>query len=235
MKKIINVHRYDKKNAGDMASAPMRYFKYYGYENYFLDFLKPPKEIVECDILIIGGGGLISTKVWFDLLYIWINKIKAKKYILWGVGIDKEYQLKELYNDFNLIGCRQENTIFTYIPCASCMLKIFDKHINKSGKGEVRISHYKRMIPKSESTNIDKFEDNIYKISISEKVITTSYHIWYWAKLLDKKVEIYHSKNFEKPLAEKMYYLQTDLTLESARNINIKYANEIYNQFLTNE
>ena len=71
MKKIINVHRYDKKNAGDMASAPMRYFKYYGYENYFLDFLKPPKEIVECDILIIGGGGLISTKVWFDLLYIW--------------------------------------------------------------------------------------------------------------------------------------------------------------------
>ena len=121
------------------------------------------------------------------------------------------------------------NTIFEYVPCASCMHSIFDKYKDTSGNGEVKISHFKRLIPNSDSTNIDNFEENIFRIANSKKVITTSYHIWYWSKLLNKEVEIYESTSFRKPLHEKMYNLPLNINIEEARNNNNLFSDKVNN------
>ena len=67
-------------------------------------------------------------------------------------------QFKSLYTyffnkKFDLIGCRQENTIFEYVPCASCMHSIFDKY----KEGNINMDTLKRDLD-----NLDIMED-MYK------------------------------------------------------------------------
>ena len=226
MKLIFNVFRADKKNAGDWLSPPMRYVKFKNYDTKFFDFIAPPINSNECDVLIIGGGGLISTKLWYELMNCWLNKINAKYYILWGVGIDSEFQNISLKNKFNLIGARQKTNLFDFVPCASCLHPFFNELKRVEGRGEIKISHYKRPIPHSKFTNLEEFRTNIERIQRAEKVITTSYHIYYWAKLLGKKVEIYNSPNFIKPLAEKMFTLP-DFNLNESRVLNISFMKKV--------
>lgn len=223
---IFNIFRADKKNHGDWLSPPMRYVKFKNYETKFFDFIAPPINSIECDVLIIGGGGLISTKLWYDLMNCWLKKVKAKYNILWGVGIDTEFQNISLKNKFNLIGARQKTNLFDFVPCASCLHPFFYKLKKVEGEGEIKISHFKRPIPNSKFTNLEDFRINIERIQSSEKVITTSYHIYYWAKLLGKKVEIYNSTNFIKPLAEKMFDLP-DFNLNESRALNISFFKKV--------
>lgn len=223
---ILNIFRADKKNHGDWLSPPMRYVKFSNYETKFYDFIAPPISSIECDVLIIGGGGLISTKQWYALMNYWVKTVKAKYYILWGVGIDREFQSMNLKQKFNLIGARQKTNYFDFIPCASCLHPFFNELRKVEGHGEIKISHFKRIIPNSKFTNLEDFRVNIERIQNSEKVITTSYHIYYWAKLLGKQVEIYNSTNFIKPLAEKMFTLP-DFNLDESRALNISFFKKV--------
>ncbi len=229
MKKIINTFRADATNAGDWYSAPLKYFDFFNYNKEYYDFLDPPRNKIQSDVLIVGGGGLVATEEWFNLLIYWRNIVNAKIYVLWGIGIDKEYQNSKLLKLFDLVGIRQKGTIFDFVPCASCLHPIFDKHIDNKGTGDVIISHWKRIIPNSNFTNHDPFEENIKRISSATKVITTSYHIWYWAKLLKKNVIIYNSNNFKKPLAQKMFTLPDKINIDDCRSININFAKKITN------
>ena len=227
-KKIINLYRADIKNPGDFFSPPTRYINFNNYKTTYYDFLKlPERNEYACKMLIIGGGGLFGDDKWCEKFNFWLEKIKFDLCIAWGVGIDKNFENNNIFKKFNLIGCRSKNTIFNYVPCASCLHPIFDKFKNISGDKESRISHIKRMIPNSVSTNYNSLENNIEIIANSKKIITTSYHIWYWAKLLNKKVEIYQSKNFQKPLAEKMFTLPSDVTLDNSRKLNLSFARSV--------
>ena len=158
---------------------------------------------------------------------IWLNKIQSKYCVAWGVHIDKKFENLDLFNRFDLIGCRSKKSIYQYVPCASCLHPIFEKYKNVTGSGEVRISHFKRMIPKSVSINLNQIEKNVHLIANSKKVITTSYHIWYWAKLLNKDVEIYDDENFDKPLTEKMYTLPKEINYSTAKKLNISFAKQV--------
>ena len=227
-KQIINLYRADIKNPGDFFSPPTRYINFNNYNTMYFDFLKlPEKKQYECDMIIIGGGGLFGDEKWLNLFNIWLERIKYKYCIAWGVGIDKHIENNIIFKKFDLIGCRSKNTIYRYVPCASCLHPIFDKYKKVTGNNESRISHIKRIIPNSISTNYNSLENNIKIIANSNKIITTSYHIWYWAKLLNKKVEIYQSKNFKKPLAEKMFTLPTDVTLDNSRELNFSLAKDV--------
>ena len=155
MNRILNVFRLDERNSGDWLSPPTRYFNFENSEVKYLDYVQIPGKKIKADLLIIGGGGLISAggkkRKWAPFLDNWLNIVDAKSYILWGVGIDKEYQTEDFNKKFDLIGCRQENTIFEYVPCASCMHSIFDKYKDTSGNGEVKstndfLTHFLFMI-----------------------------------------------------------------------------------------
>ena len=112
MNRILNVFRLDERNSGDWLSPPTKYFNFENSEVKYLDYVQIPGKKIKADLLIIGGGGLISAggkkRKWAPFLDNWLNIVDAKSYILWGVGIDKEYQTEDFNKKFDLIGCRQE-------------------------------------------------------------------------------------------------------------------------------
>ena len=63
--KIVYLHRKDQNNPGDWWSSPHHYFP--NYKGQVIDMLDNP-EFIECDLLIVGGGGLFSTADWMKKL-----------------------------------------------------------------------------------------------------------------------------------------------------------------------
>lgn len=187
----------------------------------------------ECDILIVGGGGLFSTQEWMLRLSKWINLIKAKKRVIWGAGIDKEYFDHRLMSKFDMIGTRVADSPFEFVPCVSCLHP--DLMYQPEGKGTAIISHPKRLIVKgrkNQSLNTQPFHKTLQEIYPVKSVLTTSYHIYYWSHLIGKECMIVKSDKYSKGLTEK-YKTFDEKTLKNApleyyRSINKNFAQRVF-------
>lgn len=124
--------------------------------------------------------------------------------ILWGAGHNSREKEKDPYdidypkylNQFHLVGVRDWNTDYRWVPCASCMHPAFDKEYEIKNK-VVWFEHKKRLIdnkildllpaPRMLNTG-QNIEQIIEFLGSGETVVTNSYHGVYWATLLGRKV-----------------------------------------------
>lgn len=120
--------------------------------------------------------------------------------ILWGVGHNTKDQSNSTYpsytNRFHLVGLRDWDSGYRWVPCASCMHPAFDKQYEIKNEF-VWFEHKKRLIenrfldltpaPRMLNTG-QNLEQIIEFLGSGETVVTNSYHGVYWATLLGRKV-----------------------------------------------
>jgi len=124
--------------------------------------------------------------------------------IIWGAGhnsrdcdIDSSNVVyPEYMKKFHLVGVRDYDTGYRWVPCPSCMYSGFDR--NYEIKNEfVWFEHKKRLIdgkyldvlPAPRMLNTGQNLDQILEfLGSAETVVTNSYHGVYWATLLKRKV-----------------------------------------------
>lgn len=199
---IIFIHRKNTKNIGDLNCCPNKYFDELSkYKSIDIMDLQNINIKIKNKILIVGGGGLFQP--YFEDAIKTLEKLSLEnKIIYWGTGIDKNIQGETINLDFlnksSLIGIRDKNTKYDFVPCPSCMSKLFDKYSNAKKSNKIifylhkdytksYINHIKEF---PLITNSDKktFEEIIKYLSSSDVIITNSYHGAYWGCLLNRKV-----------------------------------------------
>jgi len=245
VKQLIEyINRRDMENVGDIYSSPLKYFKY--NSNYkIIDIYNITKLYNSNNIIILGGGGLFGT---FDEIY----NIDCKNIIVWGAGYNIHYnstasvaQVDTFLNKCMLVGLRDYNTKYEYVPCSSCMLNGLKQKYDI--RNRIVIFEHKDV-----PINIDgipKIKNNYTNIShvleflgSAEFIITNSYHGVYWATLLNKRVlvipfssrfdnfkhkpTICTVENYKTRMEEAISY---NHSLEECRYINMNFAKKIKN------
>lgn len=212
---IINVHRYDVSNVGDLYCAPHQYFKELNnnYSDIFL-YKRTDKESrvklvndISQNSLIIGGGGLLNRGSFTNQMKFYEQLAqRGKKTVLWGIGHNEKrsnfYGKIDSYDvnveKFGMAGTRDYSMPGEWLPCVSCMHELFDKDYSTSQ--EIGVIFHKKTIRQPHITS--KFKDYpstsntvdleglISFIGSSEHIITDSYHAMYWSMLMGKKVAV---------------------------------------------
>ncbi|KAJ1536580.1 hypothetical protein HK096_009478 [Nowakowskiella sp. JEL0078] len=131
---IVSFHRIDQKNVGDMNSSPFRYFNDITntFSTYYVDafnnnFTKEFSSQNSTVPVIVGGGGLIGCIQTWDENQA--KLISMSKYAIgWGVGFNispgsKTYNGSNIsfVDKFRLLGVRDLNTPYRFVPCVSAM------------------------------------------------------------------------------------------------------------------
>lgn len=152
-----------------------------------------------------------------DLLKVWkeevqtitlkyLDKIDTKigPRILWGAGHnsrDKDtdsysFSYPKYLNKFHLVGVRDWDTDYRWVPCPSCMHPAFNRTYEIKNE-VVWFEHKKRLIegkcldalPTPRMLNTGQNLEQIAEfLGSAEVVVTNSYHGVYWATLLGRKV-----------------------------------------------
>ncbi len=245
------IHIFGTKNVGDEFCGPEFYFSHFmsDYTQYIHELREVEfSSIFRDDIVIIGGGGLLDfDDSWNEI----INRCteRSDHVILWGVGFNAQIGRKEAkiavdYSKIELIGIRDYQTEYPYLPCASCMIPQLSRtHAIKRRVGV--IEH--RSFPIDSFPQFEKMRNEtedicsiLQFIGSSEIVITNTYHMWYWATLMNKKVILYGkiSSKFDHLRYPPTYYsgdLEADIArcethpdaLEEARRLNRDFAEKV--------
>jgi hypothetical protein len=206
MKKVIFTHINHIGNVGDYNCSPFDYYKFpFDIELiHYMDFIGAlednpqfPHHRFKDRIIVVGGGGLITTKN-DHLQKILRYLVKNNKVILWGVGSNTDYDIDwDVLNHKNVLLAGIRDRIYginaEYVPCPSCKHPAFDEP-HPSPKGLGFHSHRPNQIPMEgdKILNNVSIEELINFLSSKEEIITTSYHGTYWSQLLDKKVLHYN-------------------------------------------
>lgn len=194
------INRIDKSNRGDMMACPLMYyfefFKHYNLRRHdirYIDF----NSINECDVVIIGGGGVIDFN---ELLNRNINRIlnTGATCILWAGGINTHYdycrpfRTKIDFEKFYLATLRDYQNPYglEYLPDVSCKIQLLSAKYEIVR--EIGVAMHKDFnIPVDEYSQINNSAgiDEIIKfIGESELIISNSFHLLYWSLLMGKKV-----------------------------------------------
>jgi hypothetical protein len=210
MKDIVFININYLGNAGDFWSTPLKYYDFSKYnirQVHYMDichFLdgKEGYDIanIKNSLVIIGGGGLITTKDNFmqkTTEYL----VENNKVIFWGIGSNTpETPSFDILNHENILlsGIRDISYGLNteYLPCVSCKHPIFDNRFEITDKvGIIEHTHLPVNINNFPKIKNDDSIDNLIKfISSKEIIISTTYHGTYWSQLLNKKV-VYFSES----------------------------------------
>lgn len=200
---IIFLHYRLTNNIGDLYCSPQLYFK--EFRDYSVEEISDVKHrSYKNKILIIGGGGLLQEHFCSSIQHIMSLK-ETNHIVFWGLGLDNTPEGKifdtEIIQNADLIGVRDYNTQYQYVPCVSCMSKLFDKYRKKKPKKKIRcylhaeydfpndISNcYESLFNTQQKNDKNAFKRAIEFLSDSEYIITNSFHGAYWATLLNRKV-----------------------------------------------
>ena len=124
--------------------------------------------------------------------------------ILWGAGYNTRDSDEDSYtasypnylNQYHLVGIRDWESDYRWVPCASCMHPAFDREYKITNE-IVWFEHKKRLLdnkcfdalPAPRMINSGQNLEQILEfLGSAETVITNSYHGVYWATLLRRKV-----------------------------------------------
>jgi hypothetical protein len=199
--KIINCHRLDPNNIGDISSRPSNYFPLGENNADILD--RSIKQQISCvSSLILGGGGLLWGNI--DETFHELIRIAQGPVVVWGVGLNHKNMKEEdkwphWLAEADLVGVRDIGSNYTWVPCASCMSSLFDKeypatnpivfylHHNLSKNWGRELEHARQPVMYN---NVKTMSEAINFIASGQVVVTTSYHGAYWATLLGRKVVV---------------------------------------------
>jgi hypothetical protein len=181
------IYRIDPDNCGDLATPPHKY----------VDLGLP---VIEHDIfgaiprkgdaLMVGGGGILGLT---DRIASVTREVRIR--IIWGGGLNthgngRDARWPEALKSFKLVGLRDWNSPFDWVPCASCLSRAFDNVPDP--RHEIVVYNHKDF-----PTGVTQFpalnnrasmETAIAHIASGETVITSSYHGAYWGILLGRAV-----------------------------------------------
>lgn len=224
---LVNLHRLRTNNIGDLRCAPSLYFgdRLPMQRHEILGFR--PGEIPKKDdraawieqvktarAIVFGGGGLLNID-FFRPAFEYINalNVPGQKRIIWGAGhnawqIGDWRHLKPTVileeGSFDLIGIRDDNQPYEWVPCASCMDPIFDTPSAPvtelavyAHADTLNNPNLKRLLP-SEFPILDNhatFEDAISFIANCDLLLTDSYHGVFWATLLGRRCVAFPSSS----------------------------------------
>lgn len=204
----LNIHFKNTKNIGDKMSSPLLYFNLDNFieADYNEDLTVYTNKV---NVLIFGGGILRN-----DFNEI-INIIKPNKTIIWGAGMSNSNLQKFDYSniDFSnvtLIGLRDKNTGYDFVPCSSCMSPLFDeKYEIKNKTIYYQNSNKGKILDKNPilSNTVKTMREAIEFLASGETIVTSSYHGMYWGLLLGRKVEVL-------PFGAKFFGFDVDISRE---------------------
>ncbi len=172
------------------------------------------EQVTGANGIILGGGGLLSID-FFEPGFKHLFEIRKKhqKLIIWGAGhnswqVGDWRHLKQKVNiasdQFDLIGIRDDNQPFEWVPCVSCMDPLFEEKFSPTEDvalyahaGTVNNPALRKLLPQGLPTlfNSASFEEAINFIAKADILLTDSYHGVYWATLLGRRVIAFPSSS----------------------------------------
>lgn len=183
--KIVNYHLNSVSNVGDLASAPGLYFPEHAHEIHFADIDGAPQS--EHKGVILGGGAILQRIIERQ------DDFNAPT-VIWGAGYTirgaSSYVPFHLQADrYNLIGVRDFNTPYPWVPCASCLSPLFDRTYEITREYVFFENRPHGLLPYADMGNdcLD-LPHVIQTLASAETVVTSSYHGAYWATLLGRRV-----------------------------------------------
>lgn len=217
---IVFVNRLSDGNVGDVLSSPLNYFRsefkwairqeiHAGKSLPRRALRKVLRESAEA--IVIGGGGLIGQPFFESDISSWTREVVPT--VLWGAGhnshnvhsVDASPPGLEEYGQlkhFDLIGVRDSNAGFTWVPCASCMDSRLNIHASQR-LGTLFVLHrdmkrdrnqIERIVSQSRDDTVtiifnDCSESQFLEsICSARKIVTNSYHAAYLGTLMQKPV-----------------------------------------------
>jgi hypothetical protein len=221
--KILALHVRETKNLGDLWSCPLHYFKFSGFDVVFADVRNPPLDM-RPDVVIYGGGSITTCLSMWDCPTIAWGVGHTERQRPWGEKMIAEHlratALCKVYMPRDWMPGLER-----CVPCASCMHPAFDQALDiKPEHDVIRYSAARRVEVKEPAdtphrTNEDgSIEEALRFIASGRKVVTSSYHGAYWARLLGREVEVVS-------WGSKFDYVP-ELRLSEARTIQ-RYAYEL--------
>jgi hypothetical protein len=200
----------DPTNIGDMVCSPVDYFPSLKKFRSMCIRDCDSTEMCRGKTVIIGGGGLLKND-WFEPSVKNVINARNVKVICWGAGLNSylktESELPEYLKDFELVGIRDYNVGYDWVPCASCMSPLFDREYEV--RHEVAIYDHPRLGKIGTESGMP-FLDNrqhdldtvIRFLGSAHTIVTSSYHGAYWATLLNRRVIIANA------FSSKFYYMK---------------------------
>ena len=222
MKQIIFTNVNYSGNAGDFWSTPLKYYNFDGYpikHVHFMDIWAAIQNqtnyeeyLIKDSLVIIGGGGLITTKGNF-LQETTEFLVKNNKVIFWGIGSNTfEEPSYGILNHSNVLLSGMRDIVYgvnvDYLPCVSCKHPLFDKEYTSIDSIGI-IEHPRHPINISGIEKIDNqsdIESIINFLSSKSKIVSSTFHGVYWSQLLNKEV---------------LYFKTTDTT--NSKIVNLKH------------
>jgi hypothetical protein len=225
--KIINYHRLNTTNIGDLICAPALWFPelaeasreeilgFKGSENTSVAEAKSWKNrLVEADLLIIGGGGLLEIEFFLSgLQQISEHRKPGSRAVVWGAGhnnwqVADWRKLKQGLDlepyGFDLVGVRDVDCGYDWVPCASCMSPALEQQSDPvfdvvmyahtgTIQNAARLATLPTGLPMLD--NSAPFEQVIPFLASGDLVLTDSFHGMYWATLLGRRVIAFPSSS----------------------------------------
>jgi len=227
--KVYNLYLYsDSANLGDYASSPLNYFDF-PFDTAKRNMGEWPKykDDIKDKVVIIGGGGHfhLPTLDYANGRMMSLEEIKAtaSHVIGWGIGSNIHEEKEVIYpgnctDGFLLLGVRDQAQGMEWVPCASCMDKVFHFRY-KASEDVVIFEHPGEQIP-VDAPRIcaagKDYKKAIEFIAKGKTVITNSYHGAYWGILLGRKVVVY------KPFSSKFYAIHPNVVFTDGSDVAAK-------------
>lgn len=190
---ISNVFRIDK-NVGDANCAPLKYFDIPGREKFFHDLGEIAGPPLGADIIVGGGGVLYYRRTVLNLLSV----RPKQKVIFWGGGTNTHFASSTLnypeeMNQFDLVGTRDWNAGFEWVPCPSCMSPLFDNARRDKSVEVAVFEHWKHSLPVAlDAPRMRNWDVSLAKVvefmAPVDILLTNSYHGVYWGNILGCRV-----------------------------------------------
>lgn len=209
--KVVNIHAAKTNNIGDMAAGIAQYLP--GVEVKTLDIgnsFPDGGNWLDDHVVIVGGGGLF-TKVWqWKLIELCnrspLRKLAGGRLIFWGIGVNSTRVTDDHFpyalHEADLVGVRDWDRGFDWVPCASCLHPVFDKPPAPAVRA-VCVWHPMYPIPIgidapwSDHYRPQTMQEAAAFLAQGEFVLTTSYHAAYWGTLLGRRVIVWpHASRF---------------------------------------
>lgn len=238
--KIAFVSKTRTRNVGDLFSDVKRYFEVpKGMETEAFDSDDLWEES-DAEVFVFGGGGMLHGEWTGRMNDFAFGGGKERKLVAWGIGINGHGETKRVWpkflDEFDLVGLRDWDSPWRFVPCVSCLNKVFDRRL-KEPKNETVVFNHREfptgldLLPSMENHEVS-LGKVIKFLGSAREVVTSSYHGAYWSLLLGKrvKVERFWSNKFQGLVREPERLpegFSEEGYLEKCRRLNLGFMEEM--------
>ena len=231
MREIINIYWFMTDNIGDKMSGVSSYFNFpLPVRTIDIKQALARKDELKDKFIILGGGGHIHLPSldYNNQKFEFLEEIATLSpwTVIWGLGNNIHNTKTHLYpkclDDYMLVGLRDLDSPYEYVPCPSCMSPYLDhsyqdvvsttSFIFKHKFSENFISADSYLIPYIHlCENETSMQQVINKMKRAHTIFTDSYHGAYWGLLLNKTVVV------PNPYSSKFYSLHPNLIIKGEK------------------